>query len=57
MESLELEREGGRLLYSWSITVAGQPGITEVHMSALNGRVLAVEHEHATPKQAARRSS
>jgi uncharacterized membrane protein YkoI len=45
IEALELEREGGRLLYSWDIKVAGKPGITEVHVSATTGRVLSVTHE------------
>ena len=58
IEALELENEHGRLIYSWDIKVAGKPGITEVHVSALNGRVLRVEHEGATkPKPATRRSS
>ena len=41
----ELEREGGTLLYSWDIKVAGKPGITEVHVSARTGRILSVGHE------------
>jgi len=45
VQALELEREGGRLIYSWDIKVAGKPGITEVHVSAVSGRILAVEHE------------
>jgi uncharacterized membrane protein YkoI len=45
IQALELEREGGVLLYSWDIKVAGKPGITEVHVDALTGRILAVEHE------------
>ena len=45
VQALELEREGGRLIYSWDIKVAGKPGITEVHVNALTGRILAVEHE------------
>ena len=45
IQELELEREGGRLLYSWDIKVAGKPGITEVHVSAITGRILSVEHE------------
>ena len=59
VQSLELENERGRLIYSWDIKVAGKPGITEVHVSALNGRVLSVAHEgaKAKAKPAARRSS
>ena len=45
IEALELEREGGTLLYSWDIKVAGKPGITEVHVSARTGRILSVGHE------------
>jgi uncharacterized membrane protein YkoI len=45
IQELELEREGGTLLYSWDIKVAGKPGITEVHVNALTGRILSVEHE------------
>lgn len=45
IEALELEREGGTLLYSWDIKVRGKPGITEVHVSARTGRILSVEHE------------
>ena len=52
VQALELEREHGRLLYSWDIKVAGKRGITEVHVDALNGRVLAVEHENPKPKPA-----
>ena len=57
VQGLELENEHGRLIYSWDIKVAGKPGITEVHVSALNGRVLGVEHEGAKPRRATRRSS
>jgi uncharacterized membrane protein YkoI len=45
IQALELEREGGTLLYSWDIKVAGKPGITEVHVSARTGRILSVAHE------------
>ena len=45
IQALELEREGGVLIYSWDIKVVGKPGITEVHVDALTGRILAVEHE------------
>jgi uncharacterized membrane protein YkoI len=57
IQALELENEHGRLIYSWDIKVQGKPGITEVHVSALNGKVFAVEHEGAKPRRAARHSS
>lgn len=45
VEELVLEREGGKLIYSLDIKVPGKAGIEEVHVDALNGRVLRVEHE------------
>lgn len=45
VERLVLEREGGRLIYSLDIKVPGRSGIEEVHVDALTGRVLRVEHE------------
>ncbi len=45
VQALELEREGGHLIYSFDLKVAGHAGIEEVHVDALNGSVLAVEHE------------
>lgn len=45
VEQLVLEREGGRLIYSLDIKVPGKAGIEEVHVDALSGRVVRVEHE------------
>ena len=45
VQALELEWENGALLYSWDIKVRGKPGITEVHVSAMDGKVLSTEHE------------
>ena len=41
----ELEREDGVLLYSFDIEVAGEPGITEIHVDAMTGATLSSEHE------------
>jgi uncharacterized membrane protein YkoI len=41
----ELEREGGKLLYSFDITTKGKPGIDEVQVDALTGTVLSNKHE------------
>ncbi len=41
----ELEREGGRWIYSFDLLVAGRPGVEEVHVDAVTGKVLAREHE------------
>ena len=48
IESQELERERGKLIFTFDIKVPGKSGIDEVHVDAMNGKVLAVEHE--TPK-------
>ena len=49
VESHELEREDGHLVYSYDIKVKGKSGVEEVHIDALNGSVLSNVHE--TPKQ------
>lgn len=41
----ELEREDGVLLYSFDIAVAGEPGITEIHVDAGTGVILSNEKE------------
>ncbi len=48
----ELEKEDGKLIWSFDIKVAGKSGIEEVQVDALTGTVVAVEHE--TPKDEAR---
>lgn len=45
VEAAELENEGGKLLYSYDLKVAGQSGIQEVQVNALDGSVIGVEHE------------
>jgi uncharacterized membrane protein YkoI len=49
IESVELEVENKKLLYSFDIKVPGKTGIEEVQVSALTGKVLSVVHE--TPKE------
>jgi uncharacterized membrane protein YkoI len=48
VKSNELEREGGKLIYSYDITVPGKTGIDEVNVNAIDGSVVAKQHE--TPK-------
>ncbi|MEO8562264.1 MAG: PepSY domain-containing protein [bacterium] len=43
----ELEREHGKLIYSYDIKVAGKSGIEEIAVDAITGAVVA--HEHETP--------
>lgn len=48
VKSSELEREGGKLIYSYDISVPGKTGIDEVNVNAIDGTVVAKQHE--TPK-------
>ncbi len=41
----ELEEEDGLLIYSYDIAVEGQEGVQEVHVDAVTGKVVSVEHE------------
>jgi uncharacterized membrane protein YkoI len=43
--SSELEAEDGCLIWTFDLRVPGQRGITEVHVDAGDGKILAVEHE------------
>ena len=45
----ELEKEHGKLIYSYDIRVAGKDGVEEVQVDAVTGRM--VSHEHETPKK------
>jgi len=47
VKSEELEREHGKLIYSYDITVPGKSGIQEVNVNAIDGTVVAKEHETA----------
>lgn len=44
----EIEREGGRLIYSFDMKVPGKSGIDEVNIDAIKGTL--VSHQHETPK-------
>jgi len=45
VKEVELEREKGRLIFSYDIAVPGAKGITEVNVDAVTGAVVGVEHE------------
>ena len=45
IQSVELEEENGKLIYSYDIKVPGKSGIEEVNISAVDGSVIGVEHE------------
>ena len=43
----ELEKENGKLVYSFDIQATGQKDITEVQVSAIDGSIVSVEKEDA----------
>jgi len=46
VQSEELEREGGKLIYSFDMKTAGRSGIDEVNVNAMNGSLVGkVGHE------------
>lgn len=47
VQSHELERENGKLIYSYDIKVAGKSGVEEVNVDAMTGEIVAHEHEDA----------
>ena len=49
IQSVELEREDGHLKFSYDMATPGKPGIDEVDVDALTGKIIAVAHE--TPAQ------
>jgi uncharacterized membrane protein YkoI len=44
----EIEREGGKLIYSFDMKVAHKSGIDEVNIDAMTGKLVSKQHE--TPK-------
>ena len=47
VKSEELEREKGKLIYSYDITVPGKSGVEEVNVNAADGTVVGKMHESA----------
>ncbi len=45
IQSAEIEREDGRLIFSFELKTPGRSGIDEVNVDAMTGKVLPVEHE------------
>ena len=45
--SEELEKERGKLIYSFDIQVPGKKGVEEVNVSAIDGKVVSKHHESA----------
>ena len=49
IKTTELEKENGKLVWSFDIATEGSPNITEVQVNAVTGKIAAVESE--TPAQ------
>jgi uncharacterized membrane protein YkoI len=49
--SEELENEKGKLIYSFDIATS-KSGVTEVNVDAINGKIIAVQHENAAKEAA-----
>lgn len=52
IESAELEREHGKLIYSFDIREAARKDVTEVNVDAMNGKIVAIDHENAKKEAA-----
>ena len=46
---MALEKEAGKLIYSYDLKTAGKTGVDEVHIDAMTGAVIGTTHE--SPKQ------
>ena len=47
VQSEELERERGKLIYSFDIQVPGKTGVEEVNVNAITGKVVGKKYESA----------
>ena len=47
VKSAELEREHGRLVWSFDVARAGQGGVTEIQVDARTSKVVSTKHETA----------
>ena len=52
IQSVELEEEDGKLIYSYDIKVAGKKGIEEIHVDGMTGAVIKSEHEDPAAEKA-----
>lgn len=51
IDSAELEREHGKLIYSFDIKTK-ESGVTEVNVNAIDGKIVAVQKENAAKEAA-----
>ena len=52
IRSSELEREHGKLIYSFDINRPGTPGVDEIQISAITGKLVSRHHETAAKEAA-----
>ena len=52
IQSAEIEREGGKLIYSFDIKEPKKSGVEEVNVDAMTGTVVKKEHESAKAEKA-----
>ncbi len=52
VKSSEIEKENGKLIWSFDLSVPGKKGIEEVNVDAVTGKVIAKEHEDAKAERA-----
>ena len=50
--SSELEKEHGKLVWSFDISRPGTQGVTEIQVDAISGRIVSSEHESAAKESA-----
>ena len=48
----EIEREGGKLIYSFDMKVAGKSGIDEVNIDAMTSKLVSNKHETPAAERA-----
>ena len=48
----EIEREGGKLIYSFDMKTAGKSGIDEVNIDAMTGKLVSKAHESPKDEKA-----
>ena len=51
VKSEELEREKGKLIYSYDISVPGKSGVEEVNVNAVDGSLVGKMHESAATEK------
>ena len=47
VKGAELEREHGKLIWSFDVAQSGKSGVTEVQVDAVTGKVVSLKHESA----------